>query len=238
MTAPCECNPTAFPFFCERHRCEKHEHFLHLCRTRDNYRLAWDENRGPLQCGVRCWHRNAFEKCKYCASYNRRGITEQYAPWPVATLLAKVLADRHLSGTAVDMGCGVGAVGLAALSRECFVTFQDKDGTRVEMAATSARERGFQRAVHFDTLVSDFANLPPLKFDNIFASDINWNEKANASILRWVGDCWTQKGVGLFACSNPPELRNFAAKLPGTLKLSLTTIEDDMYAADLLEVAA
>jgi hypothetical protein len=42
----CEC---AEPGWCERHKMMKPAHWHHLCQTRENYRLAWDEGRGPGQ---------------------------------------------------------------------------------------------------------------------------------------------------------------------------------------------
>ena len=41
---PCVCNPTEFPFRCERHRMDKTSHWLNLCRTRDDYRDKWDRD--------------------------------------------------------------------------------------------------------------------------------------------------------------------------------------------------
>lgn len=40
------CNGT---FWCERHKMRKSKEWHRLCRTRTNYRLAWDEGRGPGQ---------------------------------------------------------------------------------------------------------------------------------------------------------------------------------------------
>jgi hypothetical protein len=37
--------------WCERHKLNKSDHLHKLCQTRDDYRLAWDENRGPMQDG-------------------------------------------------------------------------------------------------------------------------------------------------------------------------------------------
>jgi len=35
--------------YCDRHGIDKSEHWHQLCQTRDNYRAAWDEGRGPGQ---------------------------------------------------------------------------------------------------------------------------------------------------------------------------------------------
>jgi len=41
------------PGFCERHKCRKSEHWLHLCQTRPDYFQAWEEGRGPGQIAER-----------------------------------------------------------------------------------------------------------------------------------------------------------------------------------------
>lgn len=45
----CTCQPEDYPFFCERHQCRKTAHWLHLCRTRDDYFQMWEAGRGPGQ---------------------------------------------------------------------------------------------------------------------------------------------------------------------------------------------
>jgi hypothetical protein len=45
-STPCEC-PVAG--FCERHQCQKTEHWHTLCRTRADYFDLWEQGRGPGQ---------------------------------------------------------------------------------------------------------------------------------------------------------------------------------------------
>ena len=44
----CECDIVEGGF-CRRHAITKSAHWVHLCRTRDNYWRAWEEGRGPGQ---------------------------------------------------------------------------------------------------------------------------------------------------------------------------------------------
>ena len=49
-----DCTCKEFPenqrkMWCERHQCWKTRHWHELCQTRENYRRAWDEGRGPGQ---------------------------------------------------------------------------------------------------------------------------------------------------------------------------------------------
>lgn len=37
------------PGWCERHQCQKHAHWHHLCQTNEDYFQAWEAGRGPGQ---------------------------------------------------------------------------------------------------------------------------------------------------------------------------------------------
>lgn len=236
LTPACACAPTQFPFYCERHRCEKNAHFLNLCRARDDYRLAWDENRGPCQEGVRCFHRRAFESCKYCAALQRHQKEPNEYEWPGGVLLAEYIDKHGLSGAAVDIGCGTGIVGLAALRRGCFVTFQDISREAIGFARHNAEAAGFQVAANFDVIHSSCANVPPLKFDNVLGSEINTETEPNKRVLRWVLECWTGHGVCLFAGAHTIAIRDFAALIPAQFHVRMSTLENEQYATDLVEI--
>jgi hypothetical protein len=49
MATSCDCTPENFPFFCNRHECEKTSHYHKLCRSRFEYFKLWEEGRGPGQ---------------------------------------------------------------------------------------------------------------------------------------------------------------------------------------------
>jgi len=46
MTSPCTCGSFGF---CARHGIRKGPHWFRLCQTREDYRQAWEEGRGPGQ---------------------------------------------------------------------------------------------------------------------------------------------------------------------------------------------
>jgi predicted nicotinamide N-methyase len=92
--------------------------------------------------------------------------TEEYKPywaslWPAARLLAQAvlaeLPDREGSKRALEIGCGLGLPGIAALSRGWHVTFSDYDGAALRYAAGNARLNGF---ADFDTLHMDWRQPP------------------------------------------------------------------------------
>ena len=48
----CKCNgpePGERTFFCHYHQCTKTQHLRELCKNRETYRVAWNQNRGPGQ---------------------------------------------------------------------------------------------------------------------------------------------------------------------------------------------
>lgn len=70
----CECRQ---PGFCERHRCQKNEHWFWLCQTREDYFGLWEEGRGPGQNGsmphrsvlsVPCRERGSLIREQPCSS--------------------------------------------------------------------------------------------------------------------------------------------------------------------------
>lgn len=46
---PCDCQPNSFPFACQRHGCDKTEHWWKLCRERPEYFAIWERKLGPGQ---------------------------------------------------------------------------------------------------------------------------------------------------------------------------------------------
>ena len=75
---------------------------------------------------------------------------DEYLPywadlWPAARMLAKaVLAEPWPPGlTALEVGCGLGLPGVAALASGLRVAFSDYDATAVRFAADNARLNGF-----------------------------------------------------------------------------------------------
>src|SRR5439155_1362983 len=75
--------------------------------------------------------------------------------WPAARMLAKaVLRETWQPGLeALEVGCGLGLPGIAALSRGLRVIFSDYDATALRFAASDARLNGFE---NFTTLQMDW----------------------------------------------------------------------------------
>ena len=127
---------------------------------------------------------------------------DEYMPywadlWPAARMLAKVIlrmtwpAGLH----ALEIGCGLGLPGIAALSRGARVTFSDYDATALRFAADNARLNGLS---NFDTLQMDWRYPPEnLQFPVILASDLIYEMRNVAPLVALVKKMLEPGGVCL-----------------------------------------
>src|SRR5262245_18930389 len=104
---------------------------------------------------------------------------DEYLPywadlWPAARMLAKaVLAEPWPAEcTALEVGCGMGLAGVAALARGLHVIFSDYDATAVRFAANNARLNGY---ANFTERPFDWRDPPAdLQVDVLLASDLTY----------------------------------------------------------------
>src|SRR5262249_33857154 len=74
---------------------------------------------------------------------------DEYMPywtdlWPAARMLAKAILRQPwpVGLDALEIGCGLGLPGIAALAQGLHVTFSDYDATALQFAADNARANG------------------------------------------------------------------------------------------------
>jgi len=105
---------------------------------------------------------------------------DEYMPywadlWPAARLLAQaVLAETWPAGTlALEIGCGLGLPGIAALARGLHVTFSDYDAASLRFAGANAHINGFD---NFEVLQLDW-RWPPegLRVPILLAADVAYD---------------------------------------------------------------
>jgi predicted nicotinamide N-methyase len=102
---------------------------------------------------------------------------DEYMPywvdlWPAARMLAKaVLRGQWQPGLeALEVGCGLGLPGIAALAKGLRVTFSDYDATALRFAADNARANGF---TDFRLLQLDWREPPAdLRVPVLLTSDV------------------------------------------------------------------
>lgn len=118
------------------------------------------------------------------------------ALWPAAPITAN-LAYAHdwQPGTpALELGCGSGLVGLAALAAGLDVTFSDVIPTAIELALENAHRNGFAEA---RGQLIDWYQPPDLRFPQILGSDLIYETRDHAALLNTLdrlltdeGHCW------------------------------------------------
>jgi predicted nicotinamide N-methyase len=102
---------------------------------------------------------------------------DEYMPywvdlWPAARMLAKIILREPLTPgvEALEIGCGLGLPGIAALARGLHVTFSDYDATALRYAAENARANGF---TDFTLRQIDWRDPPgDLRVPVVLASDL------------------------------------------------------------------
>lgn len=117
--------------------------------------------------------------------------------WPAGEALARAVLDGpDLEGLSVlDLGCGLGPVGLAAARKGGAVTYLDWEPRALEVVAAAARAQGLPEGVR---LAGDWRRPPPFgPFDRILAADVLYEARNVpavagflASHLRPEGEAW------------------------------------------------
>jgi len=143
---------------------------------------------------------------------------DEYLPywadlWPAARMLAKaVLAEPWPPGLiALEVGCGLGLPGIAALARGLRVVFSDYDATAVEFAAKNARLNGFDT---FETLPFDWRDPPAnLRADVVLASDLTYEARHVEPLVALVGRVLAPGGLCLWTDQDRPPATALKAEL-------------------------
>jgi predicted nicotinamide N-methyase len=130
------------------------------------------------------------------------GALGRYMPywvdlWPAARMLAKwIVRQRWPEGIqALEVGCGLGLPGVAALSMGLRVTFSDCDSSALKFASRNARLNGFTA---FDTLHMDWSHPPQgVLYPILLASDLLYEERNVAPLVALIDRLLTDDGICL-----------------------------------------
>jgi predicted nicotinamide N-methyase len=129
------------------------------------------------------------------------GAAGRYVPywvdlWPAARMLAKwIVRQTWPAGLrALEVGCGLGLPGVAALSVGLRVTFSDCDAAALRFAAGNARLNGFS---DFSTLQMDWNDPPDVRFPLILASDLIYEERHVPPLVALIERTLDEDGVCL-----------------------------------------
>jgi predicted nicotinamide N-methyase len=143
---------------------------------------------------------------------------DEYMPywatlWPVSRYLAETVLTRSWSSglRAIELGCGLGLPGVAALLAGLAVTFTDYDATALRFAAENARLNGFS-AVR--TMQLDWRKPPRERYDVVLASDLIYEERNVEPLVQSFLTLLASGGTALLADQN----RAWAVKLRQELR--------------------
>ncbi|QDU81532.1 Putative methyltransferase [Polystyrenella longa] len=135
----------------------------------------------------------------------RENETEVYVPywallWPASIRMTEIFrqGDWETGALCLEMGCGIGLVGLAALAEGLHVTFSDYRKEAVQLACWNAEQAGYQRDQSFTGITINW-NDPPtdIQYEHIFGCEIVYETDFHEPILLALdrllaptGRCW------------------------------------------------
>jgi len=148
-----------------------------------------------------------------------RFARDEYLPywallWPGALLLADMVAewDRPPPGseppTVLELGCGVGLVGLVALDRGCRVVLSDYDEDALAFAQENARRNGLP--VPATRHVDWRQTYPDLCVDRILAADVLYEARNLAPVAEFIRRHLRSDGFALLSDANRSTADPFA----------------------------
>ncbi len=161
---------------------------------------GWTER--TIALGKRSWklvvpaQPDAFlESPERLAAYERDGTTPYWAYlWPVSLAMAEAVVSARWPTDArlLEIGAGVGLVGLAAAQSGVDVTLSDYEQTAVDVALYNARRNGF-KCVRGRRI--DWRDPIQERFDVVLGCDVLYDPADHEAILNFVAGCLTPKGV-------------------------------------------
>jgi predicted nicotinamide N-methyase len=125
--------------------------------------------------------------------------------WPGAYLLAEAVSRQEWpwdggdgSIEALEIGCGLGLAGLAALRRGLRVQFSDYDRTPLEFVMRSVAENGFDET-RYRTRLLDWRNLTDERFPLILGADVTYEARLVPLVASVLAAMLAPGGLGLIA---------------------------------------
>lgn len=132
--------------------------------------------------------------------HERTGYVPYWAHlWPAAEKMAQFVASQKWDAgqPILELGCGVGLVGLAALKTGARVVFSDCSLPAVQSAMFNANANGFTKAT--GVLLDWFAPELDQTFETILACDVLYEEQFHEPILNTLSKLLSPTGVCFLA---------------------------------------
>ena len=149
----------------------------------------------------------------------RRNQQSEYMPywaylWPAAIHMARLVyrAEWAADGDVLEVGAGIGLVGLAALARGSRVTFSDYEPQAVELALQNAAQNGL--AERADGLVFDWRAPISQRFRVILGCEVIYEDRNHVPLLKLLQAMLADDGVAWFGDGGRWRAEQFAGLLP------------------------
>lgn len=136
-------------------------------------------------------------------------------PWPASILLAEwILAHEPANGRqAIELGCGVGLVSVAAALRGWQVTASDYDEDAMAFAVLNAERNGVRLQ---GSRRIDYRDDPRGEiFDCILAADLLYERRLIEPVARWIAAALAPEGVALVSDPNRSAADGFVGMAEG-----------------------
>jgi predicted nicotinamide N-methyase len=128
---------------------------------------------------------------------------DEYMPywaylWPAALKMAATILKSGWPARAdvLEIGAGIGIVGLAGLSRGLNVTISDYEPKAVDLAIYNARQNGL---MHGQGMVLDWRSPPQRKYTFLWGSDLLYEERHHQPLIELTKQVLAEDGMAWFA---------------------------------------
>lgn len=143
---------------------------------------------------------------------------DEYMPywaflWPAALkMVATILKTPWPAGAEVlEIGAGIGIVGLAGLARGLKVTISDYEPKAVELALFNARRNGFTQA---EGMVLDWRSPPDRQFPLLWGCELLYEDRHHEPLLQLTRKVLTLDGVAWFVDGGRMRAERFCKLVP------------------------
>lgn len=132
--------------------------------------------------------------------------------WPGTSPMGQWLQHRSWPDgtTALELGCGLGLVGLIAAGRGLDVTYSDYDHVAVRTALWNARANGYPQATG---IVLDWCSPPDQRYPIILGSEVIYDRDSHAPLLELTQRMLTPGGRAYFGDAGRTRADHFVAEL-------------------------
>jgi predicted nicotinamide N-methyase len=130
-------------------------------------------------------------------------------PWPAGILLAEsVLTGEPGRGRhAIEIGCGVGLVSVAAALMGWRVTASDYDKDALAFAERNAELNGV--SLEATEWIDFIEQGPPRRYDCVFAADLLYERRLSQPVARWIASALEPDGYALASDPNRSAASDF-----------------------------